>query len=46
MKIHISCLTFFFSENYAVYETMSKNMVEPEELQITSQYDAYEWHAG
>ena len=37
---------FFFSENRAVYEIMSKNMVEPEGPQMTSQYGAYELHAG
>ena len=36
----------FFSENRAVYEIISKNMVEPEGPQITSQYGAYELHAG
>jgi hypothetical protein len=29
-----------------MYEVMSKNMVEPEELQMTSQYGAYAYHAG
>jgi hypothetical protein len=38
---------FFFSfENRAVYEIMSKNMVEPEEPQMTSEYGAYALHAG
>ena len=36
----------FFSENRAVYEIMSKNMEEPEGPQMTSQYGAYELHAG
>jgi hypothetical protein len=35
-----------FSENRGVYEIMSKNMVEPEGTQMTSQYGAYELHAG
>jgi hypothetical protein len=33
-------------EYRAVYEIMSKNMVKPEGPQITSQYGAYELHAG
>jgi hypothetical protein len=37
---------FFFSENRAVYEVMSKNMIEPEGPQMTSQYGAYELRAG
>jgi hypothetical protein len=36
----------FFSENRTVYKIMSKNVVETEELQVTSQYGAYELHAG
>ena len=36
----------FFSENRAVYEKMSKNMVEPDGTQMTSQYGAYALHAG
>jgi hypothetical protein len=35
-----------FLENRAVYEIMSKNMVEPEGPQITSQNGEYELHAG
>ena len=35
-----------FSENRTVYEMMSKNMVKPEGPQMTSQYGAYELHAG
>ena len=35
-----------FPENRAVYEIMSKNMVEPEGPQMTSEYKAYELHAG
>jgi hypothetical protein len=36
----------FFSENRAVYEKMSKNMVEPDWPQMTSQYGAYALYAG
>ena len=36
----------FFPENRTVYEIMSKNVVEPEGPQMTSQYGAYEFHAG
>jgi hypothetical protein len=39
-------LSFFFSENRAVYEKMSKNMVEPERPQMTIQYGARAFHAG
>jgi hypothetical protein len=40
------CLVhFFFLENRTVYEIMSKNMVEPEGPQLTSQYGAYALHA-
>jgi hypothetical protein len=49
IKTHIFlCLSnfFFFFENRAVYETMSKNIVEPEGQQMTSQYGAYELQAG
>ena len=35
----------FFSENRAVYETLSKHM-ETEEPQITSQFGLYELHVG
>ena len=35
-----------FSENRAVYEIISENMVEPEGPQITSQYGAHALHAG
>jgi hypothetical protein len=45
IKAYILCsVTFFLSR--AVYEIMSKNMVEPMGTQMTSQYDAYELHAG
>ena len=36
----------FFPENRALHETMSKNVVEPEGPQMTSQYGAYASHAG
>jgi hypothetical protein len=36
----------FFPEYHAVYEIMSKNMVEPEGPQMMSQCGAYELHAG
>ena len=36
----------FFSENRTVYEIISKNTVETEGLQVTSQYGAYAVHAG
>jgi hypothetical protein len=35
-----------FFENHAIYEVMSKNRVEPEGLQMTSQYGTYDLHAG
>ena len=31
---------------HAMYEIVSKNMVEPEEPQMTSEYGTYAWHAG
>ena len=37
-------ITFF--ENRTVDEIMSKNLVEPEEPQMTSQYSAYALRAG
>jgi hypothetical protein len=37
---------FFFLKIVPVYEKMPKNMVEPEGPQLTSQYGAYELHAG
>jgi hypothetical protein len=36
----------FFSETHAVYEIMSKHIVEPERPQMTSQYGAYALDAG
>jgi hypothetical protein len=38
--------TNLFFENRSVYELMSKNVVEPEEPQTTSQYGAHALHAG
>jgi hypothetical protein len=35
-----------FSENGTVYEIMSKNMVQTEMPQMTSQYGVYALHAG
>jgi hypothetical protein len=46
IKTHILCSKNFFRKSRAVYEIMSKNMVEPEGPQMTSQYGAYELHAG
>jgi hypothetical protein len=43
---NLCSVTFFFFENRAVYEITSKNVVEPERPQTTSQYGAYELHAG
>jgi hypothetical protein len=36
----------FLFENRAAYEIMSKNMVEPEGPQMTSQQGAYDLHVG
>jgi hypothetical protein len=36
----------FLPKNCAVYETMLKNMVAPEEPQIMTKYGAYELYAG
>ena len=45
-----TCRVFYehtiHSENRAVYDIMSKNMVEPERTQMTSQYGACVLHAG
>jgi hypothetical protein len=43
---HFMFNTFFFFENRAVYEIMSKNMAQPEGPKMTSKYGAYELHAG
>ena len=45
IKTHILCSISFF-ENRTVYEIMSKNTVEPQGPQMTSQYAGYELHAG
>jgi hypothetical protein len=37
---------FFFSKNRAVYEVMSKNVMEPERPQMVTKYGAYALHAG
>jgi hypothetical protein len=37
---------YLFLEKRAIYQITSENMVEPEEQQMTSQYGAYEMHAG
>jgi hypothetical protein len=44
-KTHILCSMTFFPENRVIYEIMSKNVVEPEGPQTTSQYGAYALHA-
>ena len=41
-----SAFNTFFFENRAVYETMPKNVVEPEGPQMTSQYGPHELHVG
>ena len=44
MKTHF-IFSNFFSENRTVYEIMSKNLVETEGSQMTSQHGAYALHA-
>ena len=46
IKTHILYSITFFPENLAVYDIMSKNMVEPKGYQMKSQYGAYALHAG
>ena len=46
IKTHTLCSITFFFENRAVYETMSKNVLEPKVPQMTLQYGAYTLHAG
>ena len=46
MKTRILRSITFFSENCTDYEIMSKNVVETEEPQMTSQYGAYVLRAG
>jgi hypothetical protein len=43
---HTFYIQYLFSKNRAVYEIISKNMVEPEGPQMTSEHSAYELHAG
>ena len=43
---HFMFKNFFFSENRAVYEIMSKYLMEPERPEITIQYDACDLLAG
>jgi hypothetical protein len=43
---HFMFSNFHFSENYSVYGIVSKNVVEPDRTQMTSQYGAYVLHAG
>jgi hypothetical protein len=42
IKTHILCSITFFFQNRAVYEIMSKNMVQAEGPQKTAQYGAYQ----
>jgi hypothetical protein len=44
--IHILRSIAFFFENRTGYEILSKNLVEPEGPQMTSEYGVYELHAG
>jgi hypothetical protein len=47
IKIHTSySITFFFSENRAVYEAIQKNVVEPEKSEMTVKHGACVLHAG
>jgi hypothetical protein len=46
MKTHILCSVTFFSESRTVYKIMSKNVVETERPQMSSQYGAYALRAG
>ena len=45
IKTHILC-SVTFPEIRAIYEIISKNVVEPERPQMTSQHGAYALHAG
>jgi hypothetical protein len=45
IKTHVLC-SITFSENRTAYEIMSKNIVETEGPQMTSQYVAYALRAG
>ena len=42
---HFTFSKFFSPKNRAIYEIMSKNMVEPEGPQMTSQHGAYGFHS-
>jgi hypothetical protein len=42
---HTFYVQLLFSENRTIYEIMSKNIVETEGPQMTSQYSAYALHA-
>jgi hypothetical protein len=46
IKTHILCSVTFFSENHAVCEIMSENIVETEGQKLKSQYDPYVLDAG
>jgi hypothetical protein len=46
IKTHILYSITFFPENRAIYEIMSKNMVEPEGSQMAIQYGVYTLHVG
>jgi hypothetical protein len=46
MKTHILYSITLFCENRTVYEIMSKNIVETQGSQMTSQYGAYALRAG
>ena len=47
IKAHILCsVTFFPSENRTVYETMWKNIAQPDRPQKTIEYSACALHAG
>jgi hypothetical protein len=46
IKTHILYSITFFSENRTVYDIMSKNSVETEGPQMTTQYGTYALRAG
>ena len=46
MKTHVLCPVTFFYKNRTVCEIMSKNAVETEGPQMTSQHGAYALRAG
>ena len=45
IETHILCSMTVSFENHTVYEVVSKNIVDPEELRMTSQYGASTLHA-